>query len=179
MNSRNIQPENNVFPAQISGMYMGIAMTLKSFLTDDTPTVDRRANEDTINETNNPKGINMRSVSQYEMDAKLETIEAKLDARVSRIEGIAQDIKSETSSARKEFRGLVLAIILAVVGAVWAIWQINSSLISGTIAAFESGKNTTIAQTEIKRQIEETDKRLIVIDGRLKTIDGLISSHKK
>ena len=34
MNSRNIQPENNVFPAQVSGMYMGIAMTLKSFLTD-------------------------------------------------------------------------------------------------------------------------------------------------
>lgn len=179
MNSRNIQPENNVFPAQVSGMYMGIAMTLKSFLTDDTPTVDLRANEDTINETNNPRGINMRSVSQYEMDAKLETIETKLDARVSRIEGIAQDIKSETSSARKEFRGIALAIVLAIVGAVWAMWQINSSLISGTIAAFESGKNMSAAQTDIKRQIEETDKRLSAIDDRLKIIDNQISPNKK
>lgn len=145
----------------------------------DVDIADRRKNEDIIKENKNPQGMNMRSVSQYEMDAKLETIEAKLDARVSRIEGIAQDIKSETSSARKEFRSIALAIILAIVGAVWAMWQINSSLISGTIAAFESGKNMSAAQTDIKRQIEETDKRLIAIDERLKIIDNKISPNKK
>ena len=145
----------------------------------DVDIADRRKNEDIIKENKNPQGMNMRRVSQYEMDAKLETIEAKLDARVSRIEGIAQDIKSETSSARKEFRSIALAIILAIVGAVWAMWQINSSLISGTIAAFESGKNMSAAQTDIKRQIEETDKRLIAIDERLKIIDNKISPNKK
>ena len=73
------------------------------------------------------------------------------------MEALISEIRSEMLSA---LTGLKTTIIVTAVSAVLAIVlgiaAFNATVLSNMVAAFESGKNTSAAQAEVKRQAEET-----------------------
>jgi hypothetical protein len=116
------------------------------------------------------------------VDAKFEAVESRMDGRVARIEAALTastslvdersrhadarmermetallELKSETRSA---ISGLKTTIIVTAISAVFAIVfgvaAFNATVLSNMVASFESGKNTSAAQAEVKRQVEET-----------------------
>lgn len=120
----------------------------------------------------------MTEVTKDLLDAKLETIETRMDARVASIEGkidsfvarlderflrtdermsrIEQDIsqvKTDSKNLKFWLAGTAVAVVLGVYGA-------NISMVQTMLASFESGKNISTAQAEIKRQSEETSALL-------------------
>lgn len=100
-----------------------------------------------------PKEANTmtEAVSRYELDAKLETIEARMDARIGRIEESNTLILAGISSMKT-------TSIVTAISAVLAIAAVNVGIMQGMFGAFESGKSTAtaIAQTaEQQRQIAE------------------------
>lgn len=116
------------------------------------------------------------------IDAKLEAIESRMDGRVASIESAlaassalmdersrhfdARMARMEVtiSEIRSEIRSLVAGlkttIIVTAVSAVLAIVlgvaAFNATVLSNMVASFESGKNISAAQAEVKRQTEET-----------------------
>ncbi|USX22617.1 hypothetical protein NHH82_10845 [Oxalobacteraceae bacterium OTU3REALA1] len=105
------------------------------------------------------------------MDGRVARIEAALaastalvdersrhaDARMERMESALSELRSETRSA---ISGLKTTIIVTAISAVFAIVfgvaAFNATVLSNMVASFESGKNTSAAQAEVKRQVEET-----------------------
>jgi hypothetical protein len=94
------------------------------------------------------------------LDAKLETIEAKMDARVQRIEDRCdqidrdmQDIKSEMKSMKWWMIGTGLSVVLGIAA-------FNATVLSNMVASFESGKNTSAAQAQVMQQVKDTQALL-------------------
>ena len=125
------------------------------------------------------------------VDAKFEAVESRMDGRVARIEAALAtstalvdersrhadarmermetalfELRSETRSA---ISGLKTTIIVTAISAVFAIVfgvaAFNATVLSNMVASFESGKNTSAAQAEVKRQVEETAALLKKIRG--------------
>lgn len=112
------------------------------------------------------------------VDAKIETVESRMDGRVARIESALAasaaltDERSRHSEARMErmeaalseirsaIASLKITIVVTAISAVLAIVlgvaAFNATVLSNMVASFESGKNTSAAQAEVKRQTEET-----------------------
>lgn len=103
--------------------------------------------KDTLNEkehiTGDLKEEAMSDITRPELDARLELIEAKMDARVARIETAVEQIKEATGEA-KNFKWWAAA---AAVSSVIGLYAANVSLLQGFIAAFESGRNVGQQQT--------------------------------
>lgn len=124
----------------------------------------------------------MSTLTREELDAKLELLETRMDNRVTRIEGkidtllvkiderenaadsriarIEDDLKGISSETRNFKYWLIGLVIPTAVGSVIAIAAFNGTILSNMLASFESGKNTTAAQLEVKRQVEETSTLL-------------------
>ena len=118
-----------------------------------------------------PHHQDMTTVTKDLLDAKLETIETRMDARISsietkidhfiekvdersnRLEASMAEVRSDSKSLRWWLAGTAVATILGVYGA-------NVSMVQTMLASFESGKNISTAQAEIKRQSEETSALL-------------------
>jgi len=112
------------------------------------------------------------------IEAKLETIEARMDGRVASIEtsirgflghqeerfGHLDDrlIRMEQSAAdtQNDIKGLKSTIIITAISAalaiVFGVAAFNATVLSNMLESFESGKNTAAAQAEIRKQSEET-----------------------
>lgn len=79
------------------------------------------------------------------------------DARMERIETALSEIRAETRSA---IEGLKTTVIVTAISAVLAIVlgvaAFNATVLSNMVAAVEAGKNTSAAQSEVKRQTEQT-----------------------
>jgi len=72
----------------------------------------------------------MDHVPRPELDAKLEAIEARMDARLARIEAAAEGIQRDVDkmgNLKQQVWGAALTIILAVVGVVIGIQQMTVS----------------------------------------------------
>ena len=131
-----------------------------------------------------------RPVTHYELDARLSATEARMDARIDRIEAVAEvirkgyeemreemkalrtDVKTETNSAKREFRAISFGLLLAMLTTVFAVMQINSSLISGTVAAMQHGVATSEQTQDMRKTMEATVSE--VRDMR-KTMEATIS----
>lgn len=125
-----------------------------------------------------PDDKRMAEITREELDAKLETIEVRMDARVASIEGkidsfmarlderflrtdermsrIEQDIsevKTDSKNLKLWLAGTAVAVFLGIAG-------VNVAMLQTMLASFESGKNISTAQAEIKRQTEETSTLL-------------------
>jgi high-affinity nickel permease len=102
----------------------------------------------------------MNTVSPELLDARLETIESRMDSRASAIESaIAASIqatKEFRADTRAEIKGLKITVIVTAIASVLALGAINVSILSNMVSAFESGKNTAAAQADVKKQAEET-----------------------
>ncbi len=86
-------------------------------------------------------------VSPRELDAKLQSIEARVDARVARIEAGVETIAHETRELRAEFQsmklwtmgtGIAVGVSIAVLLGVYAA---NVALVQGGRSSFEAGRN--------------------------------------
>ena len=129
--------------------------------------------EERVVDTNQPLPDDkpMAEITREELDAKLETIETRMDARISsietkidhfiekvdersnRLEASMAEVRSDSKSLRWWLAGTAVATVLGVYGA-------NISMVQTMLASFESGKNISTAQAEIKRQTEETSALL-------------------
>jgi len=94
----------------------------------------------------------MPEINRPELDAKLELIETKMDARIGRIESkienlieVVKDSKDESSEARRSFKSwgmsVIITVVLATVASLIGVWQIVTGVNQSIIAAFESGRN--------------------------------------
>lgn len=136
----------------------------------------------------------MTALSREEIDAKLETIEVRMDGRVASIEakidgfmgrleekfGRMDDrmthIEADISTARTEVKSMIgslktttiVTAISAVLAIVLGVAAFNATVLSNMVASFESGKNTSAAQAEVKRQTEETAALLKQIQAQIK-----------
>lgn len=139
---------------------------------------------------------NMADITRDEFNAKLETIEVRMDGRVASIEAkiegfmgrleekfsrmddrmthIERDLsdnKNEIAGQRQEFKSLKTTMITTGIGSVLAIVlgvaAFNATVLSNMVASFESGKSTAAAQAEVKRQSEETAALLKQIQGQI------------
>lgn len=64
---------------------------------------------------------------------------------------------AETNMGVKALRGtILLTAISTVLAIVLGVAAFNATVLSNMLASFESGKNAAAAQTEVKRQTEET-----------------------
>lgn len=125
-------------------------------------------------------------VTHYELDAKIESLEARADARFSKLETSINnaldemrrdrgEFKSELSAEQLERRaemkslkntfiatgiGVALTIVFGVVG-------FNTMLVSNMVASFESGKNTATAISQASEQMKQTQDQLKDIQQKL------------
>jgi len=79
---------------------------------------------------------------------------------------------SDLPAARLDYKSVKNTSITTGIGAVLAIVfgvaAFNATVLSNMLASFESGKNTSTAQAEVKRQSEETAALLKQIQGQIK-----------
>jgi hypothetical protein len=118
-----------------------------------------------------------RMVSHYELDAKLEAIEARADARMSRFEermdqAIQEmqrdrvEIKAEMAESRKEFRAMASSMrttvivtgATSVIAIVLGVAAFNATVLSNMVASFESGKNTADAIAKAADQLRQAQE---------------------
>lgn len=112
------------------------------------------------------------------MDARVASIEGKIDAllvriderdkaadaRSTRLETDLKEIHSDTKNFKFWLAGL---IIPTAVASVLAIAAFNGTLLSNMLSAFESGKNTATAITQATEQMKQTQDELKAIRDRL------------
>ena len=98
----------------------------------------------------------MNTVTNELLDAKLETIETRMDCRVASIERLVADSIAATNETRQDIKNLKMSMVVTGIAVVLGIAALNATVLSNMLAAFESGKNTASAQAEVKQQAEQT-----------------------
>lgn len=120
----------------------------------------------------------MDTVSRYELDAKLEAIEARMEGRVARIEEAMSEIRNDLKAVladNKETRGAISSLktttvvtgISVALAIVFGIAAFNATLLSNMIASFESGKGTAAAITQATEQLKQTQEQLKAVEQRI------------
>ena len=109
----------------------------------------------------------MENVSRSELNAKLETIEAKMDGRLALIEAGFVGMRDQMSAMREDMAGLrsdgknlkywLMGTGIAIVLGIAAF---NATVLSNMVASFESGKNTSAAQVQVQQQVKDTQQLL-------------------
>ena len=106
----------------------------------------------------------MDRLTREDIDAKLETVEVRLDSRVAAIEKSAEDIVAAISNL-KATMFLTAATTAATI--VLGVAAFNATVLTNMVASYESGRNSTAAQAEVKRQTEETARLLRELESRM------------
>ena len=104
------------------------------------------------------------AVSRYELDAKLTSIEAKMDAKIDRI--VESNARIETGMASLK-NTVIVTGITAVLAIVFGIAAFNATLLGNMTASFESGKTTATAITQASEELKQTRERLEAISARI------------
>lgn len=107
---------------------------------------------------------NMNSVTRPELDAKLELLETKSNARIERIENTLNEIKDDLRDTRKT---VITTVISAVLVIFFGIAGLNYTLIQNMLSSFESGKNTGFENSELKHQNNSIKNELLNIKNEL------------
>jgi hypothetical protein len=131
----------------------------------------------------------MTTPTREEIDATLETAEVRMDGRVAAIEAningfmgrieerslrtddrfarIENGLKETQASIRSLKTTMIVTAISSVLAIVFGIAAINATLLSNMVASFESGRNVSAAQAEVRRQAEETAVLLKQLQDRM------------
>jgi hypothetical protein len=97
----------------------------------------------------------MNAPAREEIDAKLQLIETRMDARVASIERAVADSIAAAVETRNDIKNLKWTMIVTAIATVLGIAAFNATVLSNMVASFESGKNTATAQAELKKQAED------------------------
>lgn len=111
---------------------------------------------------------NMTPATKDLLDARLETIEVRIDARMGRIEELIGDTRREIDLMRQESKAdnkstratMIVTGISSVFAIVLGIAAFNATVLSNMVASFESGKNTASAQAASEKALIEATKAL-------------------
>lgn len=106
----------------------------------------------------------MNTVSKELLDARLETIEVRMDARMGRIEtaltAIAKSQEDVLNSNKSTRTTLIVTGISSVLAIVLGVGAFNGTVLSNMVASFESGKNTATMQAASEKALIEATKAL-------------------
>lgn len=126
--------------------------------------------------------VTTNSMTREEMTARLELVEAKSDARLSRFEeridqAIGEmrrdrvDMSSEIHNLAADFKSYKFQIIGAMIGTgvavVLGIAAFNATVLSNMVASFEAGKNTASSIVQATEQLKQTQEQLKTIQETL------------
>ena len=142
------------------------------------PVDDSKAEASVDNPPTKEEDQAMSTPTREEIDAKLKTLEITMVGHVKSIEatisgfvgrqeerfGRLDDrlvrMEQSTIDTQADIKGLKSTIIITAISTVLAIVlgvaAFNATVLSNMVASFESGKNTAIAQAEVKKQSEDT-----------------------
>ncbi|MHA4871439.1 hypothetical protein ACXZ1M_27505 [Duganella sp. PWIR1] len=96
----------------------------------------------------------MSTVTTDLLNARIETIETRMDARILAIETAIAGAIQFHKELRADIKNLKTTVIVTAIASVLAVGAINATILSNMVAAFESGKNTAAAQAEVTKQVE-------------------------
>ncbi len=120
----------------------------------------------------------MNSPNREEIDAKLQTVEARLDGRVlsirvsvdailRRIDDLSERMARLEARVDQLRTTVVVTAISATVATVLGVAAFNAALSSNMLAAMKAGSDMTVERAEMRRQIAEADALLKRIEARL------------
>lgn len=128
-------------------------------------------------------------VSHYELDAKIEALEARADARFSNLEmsikqaldeirrdrtELKNELASEQVERRADAKSLKNTMIVTGVGTaitiVLGVAAFNATVLSNMVASFESGKNTATTITQAAEQFKATQEQLKAVQEQLQSV---------
>lgn len=86
-------------------------------------------------------------ITRPELDAKLEAVEARMDARITRIEAVGESIQHETRSIKAWVMASIVAVILtgfaATVAVILGVTANQNALGQLVTSAFQQGQQST------------------------------------
>lgn len=109
-----------------------------------------------------------------ELDAKLETIEAKMDGRLARIEDAVKRISEDNAATRAGISSLKTAMVVTAVGAVltvlFGVAAFNATLLSNMTSSFDSGRETAKLAAEAQTKSAQTQEQAarLIADAEVK-----------
>ena len=131
----------------------------------------------------------MNTPSREEFNAKIEAVEARMDTRVSSIEGKIDGLMTRMEERDKRFdertlsiqsdittmkrdmvensRSLKYWLIGTGIATVIGLFGANITMVQTMFGAFESGKSQATAITQATEQIKQTQEQLKAIEDRL------------
>lgn len=117
----------------------------------------------------------MSTVTHVELDAKLEAIEARADARLSRFEDridqailemrrdreeLRRGLEADQQVRRDELRNLKTNLWVAAITVILGVAAFNATVLSNMVASFDSGRSTAEAVGKAGQEIEKARELL-------------------
>jgi len=101
-------------------------------------------------------GAMSESLNRPELDAKLEAVEARMDARIARIEAAAEGIRRDVDKIESKVGNLKVTMVTTAIGAtiaiVLGIAAFNATLTSNMLSAFQAGLQSVKADPPASTQ---------------------------
>ncbi|WP_312569123.1 hypothetical protein [Comamonas sp.] len=114
----------------------------------------------------------MTSMTREEMDAKLSASEARMDARMVRIESqlenIAKSQDAVLASNKTTRTTMVVTGISSALAIVLGVGAFNATVLSNMVASFESGKNTSALLHTAEKSLTEAAQALAIATEKTK-----------
>lgn len=113
----------------------------------------------------------MTAVPREELNAKLETVEARFEARTAAIVTSLDNMRSELQATRAGVAGLKTTMVVTAIGSVIAIVggiaAFNATVLSNMVASFESGRTSGSSYSTLSEQLKTTQDQVKGIESRL------------
>lgn len=98
----------------------------------------------------------MDRLTRPELDAKLELIETRMDARVDKIATAIKEIKDDNKEIKDDLKNTRITIVTGAISAcltvLFGVIGANYAMIQNMQSSFESGKNISSVHSELKHQ---------------------------
>lgn len=144
--------------------------------------VDQDAVGSLLGEESAPDNGPMAAINREEIDAKLETLQVKADARLDlfseRIDGAIRDMRNGQADVKEEVRSLhtdlrsfrlhiITTIVVTAIAIVLGIAAFNATVLSNMVTSFESGKSSMKEINEVTNRLEKVQADLAAAQQRL------------
>lgn len=134
----------------------------------------------------------MTTVTTDLLNARLKTVETRMDARILAIEAAIAGLIESQRQLRADIKSLRVTVVVTAIASVLAIGAINATVFSNMLAAFKSGADVgafqtellktqaelTEAQVEVKRQVEATAALLKKMEARERQQAEAVNSRR-
>lgn len=116
----------------------------------------------------------MTTVTTDLLDAKLTTVETRLDARIRAIEVAIAGLMESQRELRAEIKSLKITIVITAIATVIGVGAINATIFSNMLTALESGKETATGQALVIQTSKDVAATQIEVKRLLETTTALL-----